>query len=190
MAWHEFVTVEQIPACRIAFWGTKYPPKDVTNEIDIGPLFPLFFESAKQTYAKETGRPSTEEAVKLWMGPSRYHLPPTTRWICRLELSAGEPSKDVAEVWMAVSERVVLGDFATVKNWSGGLYASVESCFDTAVADSWAGLRRLLAHHGLTAIGKEVLVENIQATNHGGWDRYRVMVAVDSRELEERGWRV
>ncbi len=91
---------------------------------------------------------------------------------------------------MAVSERVVLGDYNDVKNWSGGLYASVESCFDTAVAESWAGLQRLLAHHGLTAIGKEVLVENFQATNHGGWDHYRVMVEVDSRGLKERGWRV
>lgn len=190
MAWHEFITVEQIPPCRVAFFRAKYPPKDITNEVDIGPLFPLFFASAQRTYAKETGRPSTEEAVKLWMGPSRYHLPPTTRWICRLELSAGEPSKDLVEVWMAVSERVALGDYDDVKSWPGGLYASVESGFDTTVAESWAGLQRLLAHHRLTAIGKEVLVENFQATNHGGWDRYRVMVEVDSRELEERGWRV
>ena len=190
MASHEFIVAERIPACRVAFWGAKYPPQDVTNEVDIGPLFPLFNASAQRTYEKETGQPSTEEAVRLWMGPSRYHLLPTTRWICRLDLSAGGPNRELVEVWMAISERVVLGEYAEVKNWRGGLFASVESGFDTTVAESWAGLQRLLAHHGLTSVGKEVLVENFQATNHGGWERYRVIVEVDGRHLEERGWRV
>jgi hypothetical protein len=190
MAWHEFIIVERLPACRIAYFESTYPSKDVTNEVEIGPLFPLFFASMQRTYAKENGQPGTEEAAKLWMGPARYHLPPTTRWICRLALANGQPGRGSVEVWMAVSERVVLGEYANVRNWAGGLYASVESGFDTTVAETWTGLQRLLVHYGLTAIGQEVLVENFQATNHGGWDRYRVMVEINGRRLDERGWRV
>ena len=188
MAWHEFIIVEQLPACRVAFFVTQYPAKDVTNEVEIGPLFPLFHESAKRTFEKETGRPLGADDIKRWMGPTRYHLPPTTRWLCRLGLTGGVPARDSVEVWMAVSERVVLGEYADIKHWPGGLYASAESGFDTTVTETWAGLQKLLVHHGLTARGNEVWVENFQATNHGGWDRYRVMVEVDRRQLEDRGW--
>ncbi len=190
MEWHEFIVAERVPACRVAFFEAKYPAKDVTNEVDIGPLFPLFNASAQRTYAKETGKASTDEAVKLWMGPARYHLPPTTRWICKCELEDGSPNRKSLEVWMAVSERVALGEYAHVKNWDGGLYASVESDFSTTVSESWKGLQRLLVHHGLTAMGTCAFVENFQATNHGGWDRYRVMIEIDGQQLEERGWQV
>lgn len=179
MAWHEFIITEVLPPCSIAFFKTKYPKEDKTNELDIGPLFPLFFECLQKTYAKETGKPISETAANLWMGPARYHLPPTTRWICKIELANGELLRDTIEVWMAVNDRVVLDGYANVKNWAGGTFASVESTFDTSIDDSLKGLRRLLDHHELTAIGKTVFVENFQATNHGGWDRYRVMIEID-----------
>jgi len=190
MATHEFVVVERLPACRIAVHESRLPAEGVTNKIDIGPLFPLFFASAQRTYTKETGQASTDDAVKLWMGPARYHLPPTIRWICRLPLVDGSPDGEQAEAWMAVSQRVVLAVYENVRDWAGGLYASAESRFDTTVADTWAALQRLLAHHDLTAVGAELLVENFQATNHGGWDRYRVMVEISGEELQERGWQV
>lgn len=190
MAWHEFIIVEKLPACRTAVFETEYPASDVTCAIDIGPLFPLFLESAQRTHEKETGRPVAEEEVRLWMGPTRFHLPPTMRWICRVDLTPNGPAKERVEVWMAVSDRVVLGAYENVREWAGGLFASVESSFDTTVAETWQGLTRLLAEHRLTTIGREVLVENFQATNHGGWDRYRVMIEVDALDLEERGWRV
>lgn len=183
MSSHEFAIVERLPGCRIAVFPTEYPAKDVTNEIEIGPLFPLFFASMKRTYEKETGKTATDEAAMLWMGPARFHLPPTMRWICRLGPENSSPSGRTAEMWMAVSDRVVLGEYANVKKWNGGLFASVESYFNTPVTETWKGLQRLLTHHGLKAIGKEVLVENFQAINHGGWDRYRVMVEIDEPEI-------
>ena len=190
MPLHEFIIVERLPKCRVAFYKSQYPSSNVTNAIDIGPLFPLFFRSAQKTCQKETGRIENEESIKLWMGPTRFHLPPTIRWICKLELKDGQPSQESLEVWMAVSDRVVLGEHADTKTWTGGVYASVESGFNTTVSQSWVGLQKLLVRHGLAAIGQEVLVENFQATNHGGWDRYRIMIEIDTKEIDALAWKV
>lgn len=71
MAKHEFIIVEKLLPHRVAFHETKYPEQNITNKIDIGPLFPPFSESMNRMYAKETGNLVVVEAAQLWMGKIR-----------------------------------------------------------------------------------------------------------------------
>jgi hypothetical protein len=185
---YDFIIVEMLPPCNVAFFGTEYPGDDKTDTANIGPLFDLFCSSSRKTCAGETGRETTQEETDKWMGPTRFHLPPTIRWMCHLDMKDGRPSRDSLEMWMMYSDRVVLSDYAHTKAFPGGCFASLELGFDKTVTEAWDALELLLKKHELTAIGDSAYIQNMQAINHGGWDRFRAMVEVDESQVEERGW--
>ena len=187
---HEWITVEFIEQSMVAYYESQYPVDDITNKVDIGPLFELFSNSGIKTCAEETGVKATREDMNLWMGPTRFHLPPTIRWICQLDLENNLIKKDSLEMWMVYSNRVHLANYSKVRKWAGGYYAFIESGFDCTVSTSWLKLNELLENHKITAIGGSVLIENMQAISHGGWDRYRIMIEVDGNELKSRGWAI
>jgi len=87
---------------------------------------------------------------------------------------------------MAASDRVKLGKYENIRDWAGGCFASFESGFQKTIFESWQELVHLLNQHDLTYINQAVYVENFQATNHGGWDRYRIMVEIDENVMVTR----
>ena len=87
---------------------------------------------------------------------------------------------------MAASDRVKLGKYENIRDWAGGCFASFESGFQKTIFESWQELVHLLNQHDLTYINQAVYVENFQATNHGGWDQYRIMVEIDENVMVTR----